>query len=262
MLTHETLMKYFGPALKKGYTTYQNKIADGKPAVQSKTFLRSICGFPGVFAYYEEGDDGESYIEIGYMRAFKYEERIATLTSYNHRTIFFKRFQSSKRIEKSTKIFNLFLPADFLISFSGGNYLVGDQFVPCRFNETSQLMFNSSNTLLMGTNLLPTAKKASTKKEYNDIVARQFVQVSGQAKLAGSLKLSMLQKKATALRSEIRPKYVNMFREILKQEANLTTFVNFLSILGYKFDPYTMPDIFEEAMRRERNYGLSILENN
>jgi hypothetical protein len=262
MLTHKVLMKHMGSRLKSNLKTETHKIKHEGMIERKGICLRQLINVPGLRAIYKEGDDGESYIDILYSYpVYRKRHKIATLSSFGHLDVLFRRIGSTRATDRSTLVYNYFLPEDYLVTFKNGNYEIGEKFVPARFDEVSTLMFGSNNTFKGGTNITPIATDPLTRKKYKALVTKTANHLSGQLKLLGKTKVSMLRRKAFALRSDIKPKYIAMLRGIIQQQVDVTTIINFMELThSVEFDHHNGHKVFKAIMSQEAPYGLSLME--
>lgn len=276
MITHKVLMKYFGKQLIRNYKGYQSKLNSFDDEALLEVFkdtspnrgvnIRSLINFPHkIRATYREGEDGESIIDIkqGYFL-----EKIITLYSYGHTEVYFKRIPNySPSSEKSTKLYNLFMPEDFLIQYKDRNYTIGSKYLPCRFDEVTFLYFDSSKRLSYGLNITHKATKPSTVRDFNKLTEFNILQFEAKVKLLGKFHTQTLWRKAKALKSDIQPKYMELLGHIVKKRAEASDIINLLVITHnyvppplHQHNTSYLSRMFRKAMKKEKPYILAIME--
>lgn len=267
-------MKHFGKKLLTNSKNFAKKVESldpNDPLIDPSAFqngginLKSLFRIPGkIYAYLIEGDDGESYIHICYGplgTSIKQLELIAVLSSYNNTIIYFKRFWFSQT-ERSTAIYNYLLPEDYLVEYVDHNYSIGKSLIPCRFNETSKILFNSKNEFVYGLNITPEFDSNEITKEYNDVVTNIVDEFNGQIKLLGRIKLEQLLRKAIGLHSDIKPQYAEILNRIVKQKHSITDLINLMTIVGHKhFKVEKAASILTKVLKNEALYGKSFLNS-
>lgn len=260
MLTHKILMKHFGQTLKSNYKYYKKKVAAAytdnvQPPEPKGISIRRLINLPTLRAAYSEGEDGESFIDILFN-----DQVCVELTSYGHTVVYFRRFGRSDKTERSTTLYNCFMPYDYLIQFERGHYTIGTELLSCRFEETTTISFNSSNQIKYGLNVMKVSDSKIVKDRYDTFIKSESYQFGAALKLYGKTKVKMSKKRANGLLPEIKPKYMDILKTVVTGRGRVTDIINLLTITGVEFTELNGGEAFKKAMRKEEAYARALME--
>lgn len=222
MLKYADIMHYFGKELLLRYDSYLKNskaaAAKGSPYERRGISIASLINTrQPLLAFYDEGDNGESFITLRIANQKK--SLIANLYSFNHSAIYIRKPEKGG-LKEALSIYNHFLPTGSQLTLGHGNSLmIEDYHVDVKFGNVSSILINTSGEIIFASNVSNVEDNSNDK--WLEIKEKALKSIRTPLLLMSQTKLKMSLNRLLMLRSDVQRDYNQTLHQIAIQGAEL-----------------------------------------
>lgn len=236
MITYNALMDLIGSKLTSDLRTYERKIASlregDEPPQRNGVSIKHILNIPpSIRAIYDEGDDGDSSIDI-IMPKSEGMVPLVTLHSYNHRTVNF-RLLTGSTFNKTTVFFNAFLPPDYLAHKQYGTMLFGKNLMLSFKANSAKIAFNSKDKLVYALNAEYFNDSPLQKRKYTALTDKITEKFRKQLVISSASTVNLKLKRKVHFIKEVNRDFNRLTDKLLTGNPSFEDMLSYtVSVLG------------------------------